>query len=171
MLLVSETSPWSLPSIFLRTCPEDGHVLLSSPQLSSFLSFFLSSFLFFFFFLWLHSIFIWVLGLSCPTAWGILVPRPGIEPTSPALEGRFLTTGPLAKFLLFPFWSLAGTAFKSPFMMILVSYSTSFQTLLSFYSWLASKAAATFLGIGYGNTLCLVLISDCVSLGCYSQVP
>ena len=33
-------------------------------------------------------------GLSCPTACGILVPRPGIEPTSPALEGRFLTTGP-----------------------------------------------------------------------------
>ena len=33
-------------------------------------------------------------GLSCPTAFGILAPQPGIEPTSPALEGRFLTTGP-----------------------------------------------------------------------------
>ena len=32
--------------------------------------------------------------LSCPTACGILVPQAGIEPTSPALEGRFLTTGP-----------------------------------------------------------------------------
>ena len=30
-------------------------------------------------------------GLSCPTACGVLVPRPGIEPTSPALEGRFLS--------------------------------------------------------------------------------
>ena len=28
-------------------------------------------------------------GLSCPVACGILVPRPEIEPTSPALEGRF----------------------------------------------------------------------------------
>ena len=32
-------------------------------------------------------------GLSCPVACGILVPRPGIEPTSPALEGEFLATG------------------------------------------------------------------------------
>ena len=34
---------------------------------------------------------------SCPMACGILVPRPGIEPTSPALEGGFLTTGPPGK--------------------------------------------------------------------------
>ena len=32
--------------------------------------------------------------LSCPTACGILVPWPGIEPASPALEVRFFTTGP-----------------------------------------------------------------------------
>ena len=32
-------------------------------------------------------------GRSCPAACGILVPRPGIEPESPVLEGRFLTTG------------------------------------------------------------------------------
>ena len=32
-------------------------------------------------------------GLSCSTACGILVSRPGIEPASPALQGRFLTTG------------------------------------------------------------------------------
>ena len=36
-------------------------------------------------------------GLSCPTACGILVPPPGIEPMSPALEGRFLPTGPPGK--------------------------------------------------------------------------
>ena len=28
------------------------------------------------------------------TACGILVPRPGTEPTSPAVEGGFLATGP-----------------------------------------------------------------------------
>ena len=35
--------------------------------------------------------------LSCPTACGILVPRPGIEPASPPLEGGFFTTGPPGK--------------------------------------------------------------------------
>ena len=42
-------------------------------------------------------------GLSCPAACGILVPRPGIEPMFPALEGGFLTTGPPEKSLFFIF--------------------------------------------------------------------
>ena len=42
-----------------------------------------------------------VSGLSCPAACGILVPRPGMEPASPALEGRFLTTEPPGKSLLY----------------------------------------------------------------------
>ena len=33
-------------------------------------------------------------GLSCPPACGILAPRLGIKPASPALEGEALTTGP-----------------------------------------------------------------------------
>ena len=41
-----------------------------------------------------------VLGLSsCPAARGMVIPQPQIEPTSRALEGRFLTTGPLGKSL------------------------------------------------------------------------
>ena len=36
-------------------------------------------------------------GFSCPEACGILLPWQGIKPKSPALEGRFLTTGPLWK--------------------------------------------------------------------------
>ena len=35
--------------------------------------------------------------LSCPEACGILVPRPRIEPASPALEGGFFTIGPPGK--------------------------------------------------------------------------
>ena len=35
--------------------------------------------------------------LSCPTAYGLLVPRPGMKPVSPAVEGKFLTTGPPGK--------------------------------------------------------------------------
>ena len=38
-------------------------------------------------------------GLSWSTACGILVPSPGFEPMSPALEGRFLCTGPPGKSL------------------------------------------------------------------------
>ena len=37
-------------------------------------------------------------GLSRPAACKILVRQPGIKPTSPALEGRFLTTGPTGKY-------------------------------------------------------------------------
>ena len=33
-------------------------------------------------------------GLGCSMACGILVPQPGIEPKSPALQGGFLTTEP-----------------------------------------------------------------------------
>ena len=36
-------------------------------------------------------------GLSCPSACGILVPQPGIEPASSALQGGFLTNGPPGK--------------------------------------------------------------------------
>jgi len=35
--------------------------------------------------------------LRLPTACGILFPQPGIQPVSPALEGKFLTTGPPGK--------------------------------------------------------------------------
>ena len=38
-------------------------------------------------------------GLSCPAACGILVPRTGIKPMPPALEGGFFTTGPPGKSL------------------------------------------------------------------------
>ena len=44
-------------------------------------------------------------SLSCPAACGILAPWPGIEPGSPALQGRFLTTGPPGKsHVLSGFW-------------------------------------------------------------------
>ena len=38
-------------------------------------------------------------GHSCPISCRIPVPRPGAEPVSPALQGRFLTTGPPGKSL------------------------------------------------------------------------
>ena len=55
----------------------------------------------------LSRLFLWQEGFSVvgeftltfPEACGILAPWPGIEPLSPALEGRFLTTGTPAMFL------------------------------------------------------------------------
>ena len=44
--------------------------------------------------LWIFIVAQW---LSCPAACGILVPWPGIEPASFAMEGGFLTTGPPGK--------------------------------------------------------------------------
>ena len=41
---------------------------------------------------WRHWVFIAAHRLSCPVAYGILVPQPGIEPVSPALESIFLTS-------------------------------------------------------------------------------
>ena len=60
-------------------------------------------------FVWLHRVLVVALGIfrcgmqaslvtvrvpRCPTACGILVPQPGVEPASPALEGGVLTTRP-----------------------------------------------------------------------------
>ena len=79
--------------------------------------------LLFFFFHWLHWVFLVTLcsslqlmgsrahssvvvacRLSCPAACGILAPWSGVEPTSPALEGEFLTTGPPGKSLIYLLW-------------------------------------------------------------------
>ena len=60
------------------------------------------------------SLWLWHVGLvvvahrlSCPVACGILIPRPGIEPMSPALEGWFLTTGPPGKSQMLSIFSCA----------------------------------------------------------------
>ena len=46
------------------------------------------------FYFWLCQVSVVFLGFSCSLTHGILISQPGIEPTSPTLEGRFLTTGP-----------------------------------------------------------------------------
>ena len=44
--------------------------------------------------------------LSCPATYRILVPWPGIKPTSPELEGGFFTTGPPGKSLMWLSWQI-----------------------------------------------------------------
>ena len=53
-------------------------------------------------------------GLSCATACGTLVSWPGMEPMSPSVEGRFLTTGPPGKFwfLFFKFYFIFNLSTK-----------------------------------------------------------
>ena len=46
-----------------------------------------------------------VRGLSCFREYGILIPQPGIRPSSPGLKSGFLTTGPPGK-------SRGGTYYK-----------------------------------------------------------
>ena len=76
---------------------------------------FFSSSSFFFFYIYLFIWLCWVLTatlrifccfslvaahwFSCSMACGILLPQPGMQTVSPALEGGFLTTGPLGKSL------------------------------------------------------------------------
>ena len=54
-------------------------------------------------------------GLSCPTACGILVPRSGIEPASPALGGGLFTTGPPGKSLHFIIFKMGKKLFLTAF--------------------------------------------------------
>ena len=56
----------------------------------------------------MHGLRFVILGLSCPAACEILVPGPGIEPVSPALEGRLQTTGPSGMSQAFVYHLLRG---------------------------------------------------------------
>ena len=67
------------------TWPQASHLTLLRPN--------------FFYFIYLFTWPCQVLVATCSMACGISVPQPEIEPASPALRGRFLTTGAPAKSL------------------------------------------------------------------------
>ena len=81
---------------------------------------------------------------SCSTACRIVVPQPGIEPVSPALQSEFLTTGPLGKSCFLPFFfpSLLCLIFRSflpPFLPFSIIRQISDDFLFScfhFMFWL-----------------------------------
>jgi len=79
---------------------------------------------------------------NCPIAWGILVPQPGIEPLSPALEGGFLTTGPPGKFL-------ASTSYITP--------CARHCSVTSTHSCSVTPASQGFEGSNYTSKTCLQL--------------
>ena len=63
---------------------------------------------------------------SCPTAYGILVPQPGIEPKSSALECQFFNHWTTIDNLLFFFLSLVSS---------LISYLDCCNVILTFLLW------------------------------------
>ena len=69
------------------------------------------------------------MGFSCPKACGIFLPWPGIKLMSPALEGRFLTSGPPGKSPGPPF-------FKSAWWVYDLSLLAYIYKLLSFLTTL-----------------------------------
>ena len=64
--------------------------------------------------LWLMGSVVTACRFSCSVACGILVPQPGIEPTSPALQGIFLTTGPPGKSLLLTYFNKSNICVQLP---------------------------------------------------------
>ena len=63
------------------------------------------------------------------------LPRPGLEPVSPALAGGFLTTVPQGKSLLFVFYLVPPVCFVClvPLSCILLDYSSIFQNSILIY--------------------------------------
>ena len=65
--------------------------------------------------------------LGCLTALGILIPSPGIDPTSPALQGKFLTAGHQGS----PRWDfLACKTHSSSFQVLSSSLKDTFLSSL-----------------------------------------
>ena len=100
--------------------------------------------------------------LSCPAARGFLVPRPGIEPVSSALEGRILTTGPPGKSLSEKFfispsilndnlagWSILGCRF---FTFSSLSISCHYVLVFKFSS---EKSADSLMGVPLYMVFCV----------------
>ena len=112
------SSQWCHPTISssvvpFSSCPQSfpasGSFPMSQPYVY-FLKIYFKIFIYLFLnislFIWLHQVtpehigsVVVALRFSCPATWGILVPGPGIKPTSPALQVEFLTTWPPGKSL------------------------------------------------------------------------
>ena len=75
-------------------------------------------------------------GLSFSAACGVLVPQPGTEPTSSALQVRFLTTGPPGKSQLFVVFDYDYSDWWASLIARLVKNPPAMQeTLVRFLGW------------------------------------
>ena len=112
--------------------------------------------------------------LSCPVACGFLVPWPGIEPTSPALEGGFLTTGPRGKSVIISF---DGRSCFSPILGVCHSASHDayyvigvYLTLHTNYLIAGNKCPSTFSTSSINNSVYLCYISCSLMFSTLKQV-
>ena len=85
--------------------------------------------------------------LSCHTALGILIPSPGIEPASPALQGEFLTTGPPGK----PSLGFSACKTHSSFFQILIFFTSGYISQL--IRWFATRFSVVILRISNVDVL------------------
>ena len=75
-------------------------------------------------------------GLSFSVACGILAPQPGTEPTSSALQVRFLTIGPPGKSQLFIVFYYDHSDWWASLIVQLVKNPPAMQeTLVQFLGW------------------------------------
>ena len=96
--------------------------------------------------------------LSRTVAYGILVPWSGVNPMSPELEGRFLTTGPLGKY------SQTGILLRVKGYPInhfakLISHSYSTLSIFIFIGWIWNLCGATL-----WKTALLILLASIVPI-------
>ena len=74
--------------------------------------------------------------LGCSVAYGILVPWPGIEPASPALQSGFLITGPSVKSLLFFNWMLPSQLISCHYQILKIVFLHNLYSKISCIKWM-----------------------------------
>ena len=107
-------------------------------------------------------------GLSCPVACEILVPRPGIKPRSPALEGEFVTTGPPGKPLLWGIFFRACLR-KKMLLACMLSHAQCFATTCTEAH--QASPSRRFSRQGYWNELPFPSPGDLPNPGIESRSP
>ena len=112
-----------------------------------------------------------VCRLSCPVACGILVPGPGIESASPALEGGFSTTGPPGQSLIlqttFFFNFIYLFIFNFWLCLVLVAAHGIFVAVHELLSSCGTGASLQFWRLGF----CLVVVCGFSLSSCGAWAP
>ena len=98
-------------------------------------------------------------GLRCFVECGILVPRPGIEPVSPVLQSRFLTTGPPGKPHIFSYCFL--TIFTVLVQLLSLVQLFAISSTVAHQAPLSSTLSQSFLKL---MSIELVMLSNHVIL-------
>ena len=122
----SRQAPCIVSHLRCFTVSEDYQISGLLPVLDSFFKFIFKIFIYLAVSGFLGSLVV-ACKLGCLTALGILIPSPGIDPTSPALQGKFLTAGHQGS----PRWDfLACKTHSSSFQVLSSSLKDTFLSSL-----------------------------------------